>query len=95
MTNQVATNSFLAKLGIESINPGTSTGKENFMDSNAEVKNIHSPVDGSLIGSIAYTTAEEYEKVVTKAEEAYQIWRKIPAPKRGEIVRQYGNLLRE
>jgi aldehyde dehydrogenase (NAD+) len=95
MTNQVATNSFLTNLGIESLNPGTSTGKENFMDSNAEIKNIHSPVDGSLIGSIAFTTAEEYEKVITKAEEAYQIWRKIPAPKRGEIVRQYGNLLRE
>jgi aldehyde dehydrogenase (NAD+) len=87
--------SFLQQLGIEAHNAGTSTGRNHFSSHTAEKKEIFSPVDGKLIGSISYTTKEEYNEVITKAQEAYIYWRKIPAPKRGEIVRQYGNLLRE
>jgi len=47
------------------------------------------------IASVSFTTRAEYENTIKKAEEAFLIWRRIPAPKRGEIVRQYGNLLRE
>jgi aldehyde dehydrogenase (NAD+) len=89
------TSNFLNQLGISTHNAGTSTGQQHFANPNAKQKEIYSPVDGKLIGNISYTTKEEYENVITKAEEAYKIWRKIPAPKRGEIVRQYGNLLRE
>lgn len=89
------TSNFLNQLGISTHNPGTSTGQQHFANQNAKQKEIYSPVDGKLIGSISFTTKEEYENVISKAEEAYKIWRKIPAPKRGEIVRQYGNLLRE
>jgi aldehyde dehydrogenase (NAD+) len=52
-------------------------------------------VDAQLIGKISFTTEDEYQQVVAKAQEAFKTWRTIPAPKRGEIVRQYGNLLRE
>ena len=89
------TSNFLNQLGISAHNAGTSTGQQHFANPNAKQKEIYSPVDGKLIGSISFTTKEEYENVISKAEEAYKIWRKIPAPKRGEIVRQYGNLLRE
>ena len=89
------TSNFLNQLGISAHNAGTSAGQQHFANPNAKQKEIYSPVDGKLIGSISFTTKEEYENVISKAEEAYKIWRKIPAPKRGEIVRQYGNLLRE
>src|SRR5688572_2935453 len=82
-------------LELQDINDGTSTGQKFFGSSNAEIKEVYSPVDGNLIGKVRYTTVQEYEEVVAKAEEAFKSWRKLPAPKRGEIVRQYGNLLRE
>jgi aldehyde dehydrogenase (NAD+) len=86
---------FLATLNLKDINEGTSTGQQHFADSNAEIKEVYSPVDGQLIGKVKFTTEAEYNKVIVAAEEAFKVWRKMPAPKRGEIVRQYGNLLRE
>ncbi len=86
---------FLETLGIKDINHGTSTGTNHFSSSDAVVKEIYSPADGKLIGKVKYTTAAEYEQVITASQAAYLTWRKMPAPKRGEIVRQYGNLLRE
>lgn len=85
----------LKRLGITEINDGTSTGTQHFSSPDAPVKEIYSPVDGKLIAKVKYTTPQEYDKVITLAQEAYLTWRKMPAPKRGEIVRQYGNLLRE
>ena len=86
---------FLTALNLKEINEGTSTGQNHFAAINAEVKEIYSPVDGKLIGKVKFTTEEEYNQVVKIAEEAFKTWRKVPSPKRGEIVRQYGNLLRE
>ncbi|MCF8428499.1 MAG: aldehyde dehydrogenase family protein [Bacteroidia bacterium] len=86
---------FLTALNLKEINEGTSTGQNHFAASHAEVKEIYSPVDGKLIGKVKFTTEEEYNQVVKTAEEAFKVWRKVPSPKRGEIVRQYGNLLRE
>src|SRR5574343_1252487 len=85
----------LKALNINEVNHGTSTGINHFSADNATVKEIYSPVDGALVGKIKYTTPAEYEKVITTAAEAFKTWKKLPAPKRGEIVRQYGNLLRE
>ena len=86
---------FLKELGLEAINPGTSTGQNHFAASEAQTKEIISPVDGKLIGKIAFTTEAEYKQVIETAEAAFKIWRTMPAPKRGEIIRQYGNLLRQ
>jgi aldehyde dehydrogenase (NAD+) len=86
---------FIAQLGLKHINHGTSTGQNQFSSANAESKEIFSPVDGKLIGKVIFTTEAEYNEVIKKAQDAFLIWRKMPAPKRGEIVRQYGNLLRE
>ena len=84
---------FLKKLGLKKNNAGTSTGLES-MNSGKYIKS-YSPVDGEFIGSVSKTTREEYDAVIAKAEEAFKKWRMIPAPKRGEVVRQYGNALRE
>lgn len=83
----------LERLGINEVNEGTSTGSNWF--SNGKIIESYSPVDGSLIGKFKTTTSEDYEKVIEAAEEAFKIWRAIPAPVRGEIVRQFGDRLRK
>ncbi len=83
----------LTTLGLQEINNGTSTGSVNF--SNGEIIESYSPVDGKLIGKVKASTKEDYEKVMESATEAFKFWRSVPAPQRGEIVRQFGNKLRE
>jgi aldehyde dehydrogenase (NAD+) len=84
----------LIPLGINKLNKGTSTGQNFYSANNAETIEISSPVDGKSIASISLTNKEEYEQVIATAQSAFEVWRKMPAPKRGEIVRQYGNVLR-
>ena len=84
----------LAELGIEAINEGTSTGSEWITSRGAELPS-YSPVDGALIATVKQSSPEDYEKVVAQAAAAFKEWRLVPAPKRGEIVRQFGALLRE
>ncbi len=83
---------FLRKLGIKRHNAGTSTGLESWKS--RKYIPSYSPVDGQLIGSVSQTTAEQYEQVIARAQEAFKYWREVPAPRRGEIVRQYGEQLR-
>ena len=83
----------LHQLGIKPINDGTSTGKKYF--SSGEVISSYSPVDGALIAKVKTTTKEDYEHVMSTATEAFKTWRNMPAPQRGEIVRQFGEKLRE
>jgi aldehyde dehydrogenase (NAD+) len=83
----------LAILGVKAINEGTSTGNNHF--ANGEILESYSPVDGQLIGKVKTTTAADYEKVMQTATAAFKIFRAMPAPQRGEIVRQFGNKLRE
>jgi aldehyde dehydrogenase (NAD+) len=60
------------------------------------INSIHfHPVDGSLLASVNQASAEDYEAVVKVAQDAFKYWRAVPAPKRGEIVRQIGNELRK
>ena len=54
-----------------------------------------SPVDGKTIAGVTSTTTEEYEKIIQASVSAFKFWRNMPAPQRGEIVRQYGEKLRE
>jgi aldehyde dehydrogenase (NAD+) len=56
---------------------------------------VHTPIDGSRIGSVREVTEEEYDRIVDRAHAAFLEWRKLPAPKRGEVVRQLGERLRE
>jgi aldehyde dehydrogenase (NAD+) len=84
----------LDALGIKPINAGTSTGLTWLESKGPEIESW-SPVDGKLIGKVRSTSQAEYEEVMTKAEEAFKVWRMVPAPKRGEVVRQMGDALRK
>ncbi|WP_417590640.1 aldehyde dehydrogenase family protein [Owenweeksia hongkongensis] len=83
----------LNELGIKAENSGTSTGQKNF--GSGEVIESKSPVDGKLIAKVTTTTKEEYDEVIKTSQEAFKTWRMMPAPQRGEIVRQFGDKLRE
>ncbi|MEP6794205.1 MAG: aldehyde dehydrogenase family protein [Saprospiraceae bacterium] len=83
---------FLSKLNIKKFNNGTSTGQKS--STSKSFQPSQSPVDGNLIGAVSTTTPKEYEKVIKAATKAFESWRMMPAPKRGEIVRQYGEALR-
>ena len=82
----------LKSLGIKDLNNGCATGKNYF--ASGDVIESYSPVDGKLIAKVQVANESDYEKVVQVASEAFKVWRNIPAPKRGEIVRQYGEKLR-
>lgn len=84
----------LESFNIEKENNGASTGGKWFR-TRGEVIHSVSPVDGKVIASVHAATEVDYEAVVLKAEEAFKEWRKWPAPKRGEVVRQLGEKLRE
>ena len=83
----------LQALNIKANNSGTTTGSKWFSSKNTIAS--FSPVDGCQIGTVSETTAEQYENVMITASEAFKTWRILPAPQRGEIVRQFGERLRE
>lgn len=86
---------FLNELGINAINYGASTGI-NWMETKSNGQfDISSPADGEAIASVYKCSSEDYEHVVNTAQAAFKVWRKVPAPHRGEIVRQIGNKLRD
>lgn len=93
LTDQFGIQEALSKLGIKDINDGTSTGSKSF--ANGNIIESYSPVDGTLIAKVKASTKEDYQAAMAKAEEAFKTWRLVPAPKRGEIVRQMGDELRK
>ena len=86
---------FLKILGIKEKNFGTSTGtKWNKTKDQGELK-IYSPVNGKYIASVYQSSQKDYDNVIKTAQNAFEHWREVPAPQRGEIVRQIGLRLRE
>ena len=84
----------LNDLRINELNSGTSSGI-NWYDNSENILNSFSPVNGELIAKVKVTTKEDYERVINTCINAFEIWKSIPAPKRGDIVRKFGNKLRE
>lgn len=85
----------LKELSIEEKNYGSSTGQTwGKTTSEGELK-IVSPTDGKHISSVYQASAKDFENIIATADEAFKMWRKVPAPKRGEIVRQIGVRLRD
>ncbi len=82
----------LKALGIKEVNDGCSTGSNWF--ATGDVIESYSPVDGKLIAKVRTGTKADYQKIITAATTAFKYWRAIPAPKRGEYVRQFGDKLR-
>lgn len=86
----------LTQLGIPAgIHSGLSTGQNWIKGSSGKTFSISSPIDGSPVGTVEAATLEEYNALIKKAKEAHAIWSAIPAPGRGEIIRQYGDVLRK
>ncbi|MEG8947172.1 L-piperidine-6-carboxylate dehydrogenase [Rosettibacter firmus] len=86
---------FLKSLGIKEENFGASTGLNWYDTKTSGIIEVVSPVDGKLIAKVYQASEEDYNDVVAKSVEAFKYWRTIPAPKRGEIVRQIGLKLRQ
>lgn len=84
----------LAALGIQEINNGACTGTKWF-NTKGEIIESFSSSDDALIGKIRQATTEDYEKIILTAQEGFKKWRMLPAPARGEIVRQIGDELRK
>ncbi len=82
----------LKRLGIKETNPGAFSGE--WLGSGKALKSV-SPIDGKVLATVRTATPDEYEQTVKRAQEAFQKWQTVPAPKRGEIIRQLGNALRQ
>jgi len=83
----------LKELEIEETNFGATDG-ESWFGSGAETQSV-SPINGQVIAKVKQATADDYNKIIAKAQEAFKVWREMSAPKRGEVVRQLGVALRE
>jgi aldehyde dehydrogenase (NAD+) len=85
----------LKTLGIEPLNNGACAGPDQWLSSkHAKKFDSINPSDGKIIASIIAATEKEYESVVEQSVNAFKEWRLVPAPKRGEVIRQLGDLLR-
>ncbi len=84
----------LVTLGVKSSNAGTSTGAK-WIKSKGSYLESYSPADGKLIGKVQASDEASFHKVVAQSRKAFQEWRLVPAPKRGEVVRQIGIALRK
>lgn len=85
---------FLPHLSIEKENSGVSTG-QHWIKASGETLTSYSPVDGKAIATVASASRRDYDKAIRAATEAFAYWRNVPAPKRGDIIRQTGLALRE
>ena len=84
---------FLAVLDVEEVNSGVSTGRT-WADAHGPLLDSVSPTDGRSIASVRQADADAFDLVIDTAAEAFDYWREVPAPKRGELVRQIGLELR-
>jgi aldehyde dehydrogenase (NAD+) len=82
----------LKKLGLAATNAGAFCGE--WLGSGKQLDSV-SPINGQVLASVRTATPDEYERVIKQAQQAFQKWQTVPAPKRGELVRQLGNALRE
>ena len=85
----------LSKLNISAVNHGTSTGLNSWASDNPELIESFSPVDGKLIAKVTETTLDDYQQVIETAKTAFKLWKNVPAPRRGEIVRQMSEAFRQ
>ncbi|MBN8586775.1 MAG: aldehyde dehydrogenase family protein [Rhodothermia bacterium] len=84
----------LSTLQLSGQNPCVITGCENYTVGEIPYKTITSPIDGKVLGAVQMADDAGYEHAIAAANKAFEVWRKVPAPKRGEVVRQIGDALR-
>lgn len=93
MSLQAEIKTILGQFGIQENNNGASTGSNWLNTTGATISSV-SPVDAQVIANVTMANADQYNQVIEKAQAAFVEWRKIPAPKRGEIVRQLAERIR-
>ena len=76
----------LARLGLDEVNAGTWSGADSSASDDAALIASVNPASGQVIASVRSTTAEEYDNLVNNARAAFDDWRKVPAPVRGEAI---------
>lgn len=84
----------LNNLKLNTFENGTVVPGHDFEVNQGQISS-YSPVDGSLIGNISVTSVKQTEDVIEVAQKAFETWRNVPAPKRGELIRRYANLIRK
>jgi aldehyde dehydrogenase (NAD+) len=84
----------LENLGIDGLQAGGFCGKW-IAESDGDILESVSPIDGKVIAPVRQVSENDYEKIITRAQKAFLEWRTVPAPKRGEVVRQIGLELRK
>ena len=77
--------------GLADVNPGVFDGE---WRGSGKLLQSFSPNDGSLLGEVRTATANDYERAMQRASAAFEKWKTVPAPKRGEVIRQLGDALR-
>ena len=93
MTTATKTSDVLARLGIRDVNPGAGTGR--WIDTHGAELVSYNPTTGEAIAKVRQSTRTDYDAVMQVAQAAFERWRVVPAPRRGEVVRALGNKLRE
>ena len=83
----------LKDLGLSEVNSGAGTGTT-WLECGGEILESVSPVDGKIIGRVQQASGHDYDKVAARARDAFKEWCMVPAPKRGDVVRQIGNAVR-
>ena len=88
-------NTILSKLGLAAVNPGAWSGSKGWSTSQeGTLINVRNPATGTVIAQVRPANAVDYENVIASASETAEIWRTVPAPKRGEAIRLLGEELR-
>jgi aldehyde dehydrogenase (NAD+) len=82
-----------AVLGLDDVNSGGYAG--GWLETSGDIIEVENPTTREVFGSVRQCSADDYEKIITSAEDTFREWRMLPAPKRGEYVRLIGNALRE
>ena len=88
-------NALLDKLKLQELNAGACTGVDGWIQSDGPILTSYNPTTGEAIAGIRQATPEVYNRVVDYAQSTVESWRMLPAPKRGDMIRDLGNVLRE
>jgi aldehyde dehydrogenase (NAD+) len=95
MPTSLNTVSLLDALGLKDVNPGACAGADSWSADGGEALVSYNPATGEPIARVRQASAADYDEIVARAAAAFETWRMTPAPKRGELVRDLGNALRE
>jgi aldehyde dehydrogenase (NAD+) len=86
-------NEFLTRLGIDGVQSGAAS-TSGFLPTQGREIEVRTPIDGSALGRVRLATADDYEQVVSESVRVFREFRQVPAPKRGELLREVGDALR-